>query len=100
MGRRRPAALLAAITAGAVFAGGFWAGTRRPPHHAGTGAATTVRTATVTRTDVAARDLEAGTIGYAGDWRPGRPRPRRGLPPGPPPGAPHPPRGPAPPARR
>ena len=75
MGRRRPAALLAAIAAGAVFAGGFWAGTRPPPHHAGTGAATTVRTATVARTDVAARDLEAGTIGYAGDWRLASPGP-------------------------
>lgn len=75
MGRRRPAALLAAITAGAVFAGGFWAGTHRPPHHAGTGAATTVRTVTVARTDVAARDLEAGTIGYAGDWRLASPGP-------------------------
>ena len=74
MSRRRPAALLAAITAGAVLAGGFWAGTRPAPH-TGTGLATTVRTATVARTDVAARDLEAGTIGYAGDWRLASPGP-------------------------
>ena len=75
MGRRQAPAVLAAITAGAVLAGGFWAGARRPPHHTATATATTVRTATVARTDVAARDLEAGTIGYAGDWRLASPGP-------------------------
>jgi peptidoglycan hydrolase-like protein with peptidoglycan-binding domain len=74
MGRRRPPALLAAVTVGAVLASaGLWAAARRAPHHVDSSAATTGRTATVIRTDVAARDLEAGAIGYAGDWRLGSP---------------------------
>jgi peptidoglycan hydrolase-like protein with peptidoglycan-binding domain len=70
MSRRRPAALLAAVTAAAVLAsGGVWAATRGAPPRPDTGAVAHQWTATVVRTDVAARDLEAGTIGYAGDWR-------------------------------
>lgn len=68
MDRRRMPALLVAVTAGAILAGGLWAAKRHAPHHTDAATTTTLRTATVARTDVAARDLEAGTIGYAGDW--------------------------------
>jgi peptidoglycan hydrolase-like protein with peptidoglycan-binding domain len=69
MSRLRPAVLLASATAAAVLAsGGVWAATRGAQQRTDTGVVAHVWTATVVRTDVAARDLEAGTIGYAGDW--------------------------------
>lgn len=76
MKRRVPLALLAAVAFGAVLAStGLWAAARRTPGGADAVAGPAAQTATVVRTDVAARDLEAGTIGYAGDWRLANPGP-------------------------
>jgi len=76
MERRVPRALLAAVAFGAVLTStGLWAASRRTPGGADAAAAPAAQTATVVRTDVAARDFEAGTIGYAGDWRLANPGP-------------------------
>lgn len=70
MKRRVPLALLAAVAFGAVLASaGLWAAARRTPGGTDPAATPAAQTATVVRTDVAARSLQAGTIGYAGDWR-------------------------------
>src|SRR5262249_2840208 len=75
MSRRRPVLLAAVICAAILAAAAFWAATNRGPHRTDTAGMTNVRTFTVVRTDVAERDLEAGTIGYAGDWRLASPGP-------------------------
>jgi hypothetical protein len=70
MKRRVPLLLLAAVALGAVLASaGLWAAARRIPGGTDPTATPAAQTATVVRTDVAARSLQAGTIGYAGDWR-------------------------------
>jgi peptidoglycan hydrolase-like protein with peptidoglycan-binding domain len=76
MKRRVPLALLAAVAFGAVLAStGLWAVARRTPGGADAAAGPAAQTVTVLRTDVAARDMEAGTIGYAGDWHLANPGP-------------------------
>ena len=70
MKRRVPLPVLAVVALGAVLApAALWAAARRAP--GGTDPAPTPadQTATVVRTNVTARSLQAGTIGYAGDWR-------------------------------
>jgi peptidoglycan hydrolase-like protein with peptidoglycan-binding domain len=75
MKRRVPLALLTAVAFGAVLAStGLWVA-RRTPGGTDPAAIPAAQTATVVRTDVAARDLQAGTIGYAGDWHLANPGP-------------------------
>jgi hypothetical protein len=76
MKRPVPLMLLAAVAAGAVLAStALWAAAGRTPGGTGAAPAAAAQTATVVRTDVSARDLEAGTIGYAGQWRLANPGP-------------------------
>jgi hypothetical protein len=68
MKRRVPVSLLAAVAFAATLASAvLWAATRQTPG-AYPAATSTAQTATLVRTDVAARSLQAGTLGYAEDW--------------------------------
>ena len=68
---------LATATVAAVVAStGLWTTSHRALDGAADASTTSAtRTVSVIRADIAARDLEAGTIGYAGDWQLANPAP-------------------------
>lgn len=78
MSGRRAAMPLAGL-AGLGIIGAVWWGAHTPgrghPAALGLPGLPAAPTAVVTRTDVAARDEEPGTLGYAGDWRLASPGP-------------------------